>query len=246
MQNNSENNKNISFQKKKLPWPGIFAGIAVIGISVLVAWSSTVEKQPANNKTAPEGNISEIMNNVRLMTGKDHIRGNSNAPIILIEFSDTECPFCKSFHITLKKIVTDYNGQVAWVYRHFPIDGLHIKAKKEAEATECARELAGDGMFWVYLDRIFEITPSNDQLDPEKLPEIAESIGLNKEQFKQCLDSGKYSSYVSENISDGMSSGVTGTPHTILVAQNGKKIEIRGAQPYEKVKSIIDSALKEK
>jgi len=247
MQNKPEkNNKNTLFQKKELPWPGMLVGIAIIGIAVLMAWSSTAEKQSPDKKSASEGNSSIIMNNVRPVTGRDHIRGNNNAPIVLIEFSDTECPFCKNFHMTLKKIVSEYNGQVAWVYRHFPIDGLHAKARKEAEATECARELAGDGMFWLYLDRLFEVTPSNDQLDPEKLPEIAESIGLHKEQFKSCFESGKYANYVSENISDGMSAGVTGTPHTILVTQGGKKVEIKGAQSYEKVKGIIDQELQSK
>lgn len=247
-ENLEESNKKKSFSKKKLPWPGIWAGIAIVGISLLVAWSNTTKKQSPKNRDTSElgARSAEVMNNVRPVTSKDHVRGDMNAPIILVEFSDTECPFCKNFHSTLKKIITDYNGQVAWVYRHFPIDGLHVKARKEAEATECARELGGDGMFWIYLDRIFEVTPSNDQLDPEKLPEIAEFIGLSKKQFELCLSSNKYSNYVAENISNGMKAGVIGTPHTILITQGGKKFEIKGAQPYEAVKAIIEKALKEK
>ena len=70
----------------------------------------------------------------------------------------------------MQKIVADYKGQVAWVYRHFPIDSLHSRARKEAEATECANEFGGNTVFWQYLDKIFELTPSNDGLDPAELP----------------------------------------------------------------------------
>src|SRR6185436_7093141 len=80
------------------------------------------------------------------VTEKDHILGNPNAEVIMVEYSDLECPFCKEFHSTLRRVMNEYgkDGKVAWVYRHFPIDSLHPKARKEAEATECAAELGGE------------------------------------------------------------------------------------------------------
>ncbi|MCI0542492.1 thioredoxin domain-containing protein [bacterium] len=101
----------------------------------------------------------------------EHILGNPNAEIFIIEYSDLECPFCKRFHETMKQAMEQYgkDGQVAWVYRHFPLDAIHNKARKEAEATECAGELGGNDMFWKYTNKLMEITPSNNQLDPKLL-----------------------------------------------------------------------------
>src|SRR3989344_279096 len=75
------------------------------------------------------------------VTEKDHIMGSRNAALVIVEYSDTECPFCKVFHNTMQEVVKEYKGEVAWVYRQFPIAQLHSKATKEADATECAAEL---------------------------------------------------------------------------------------------------------
>lgn len=105
------------------------------------------------------------------ISSADHIFGNPSAEVLLIEYSDPECPFCKRFQETLKTVMTQYgdNGNVAWVYRHFPLDSIHPKSRKEAEAFECAGELGGSTKFWEYADKLFEITPSNNQLDPSLL-----------------------------------------------------------------------------
>ena len=133
------------------------------------------------------------------VTQDDHVKGDRDAKISIVEFSDTECPFCKRFHPTMQKVVEEYDGQVNWVYRHFPLTSIHPKSPKEAEATECAAELGGNDGFWSYVDRLFEITPSNNGLDLSKLPEIAEEVGLNKTEFEECLDSGKYAQKVQEH-----------------------------------------------
>src|SRR3989344_5485116 len=101
-------------------------------------------------------------------------------PIAIVEYSDLECPFCKTFQKTLHQIMDEYgeSGKVAWVYRHFPLAQLHTKAAKEAEATECAAELGGNAAFWKYADRLFEVTPSNNNLELSQLPVIAAEVGL--------------------------------------------------------------------
>jgi len=116
--------------------------------------------------------------NMKPVSDGDHILGDKNAPVKIVEFSDTECPFCKRFHTTMQQVVKDNNGQVAWVYRHFPLDQLHSKARKEAEATECAAELGGNEKFWAYLNRLMEVTPANNGLDPAELLTIASYAGL--------------------------------------------------------------------
>ncbi len=179
--------------------------------------------------------------NIRPVDEKtDHIRGNKNAKITLVEFSDLECPFCKRVHPTMQRLLQDYDGKVAWVYRHFPLRSLHSKAAKEAEATECASE---QGKFWEYTDKIFEVTPSNDGLDLSQLPVLAEQVGLNKKKFEECLSSGKFAAHVSQDEQDAVASGGRGTPHTVILTSDGKKIPASGALPYENFKAIIDPLL---
>lgn len=116
--------------------------------------------------------------NMKPVSSDDHILGSISAPVKIVEFSDMECPFCKRFHATMQQVVKENNGQVAWVYRHFPLDQLHSKARKEAEATECATDQGGNEKFWAYLNRLMEVTPSNNGLDLAELLNIAAFTGL--------------------------------------------------------------------
>lgn len=178
------------------------------------------------------------------ITNADHVLGNAQtAQAIVIEYSDLECPFCKRFHDTMHQAVTSYNGKVAWVYRHFPLDQLHSKARKEAEATECAAELGGNEKFWAYTDRLMAVTPSNNGLDAAELPKIAAYVGLDVAKFSACLESGKYAAAIQASVQDAMAAGAQGTPYSVVVTQSGKKSVIPGALPIDQVKGIIDAAL---
>ena len=199
-----------------------------------------------SNTTRPSEAGDQAIDKIKPITKLDHVRGNPNAPVTIVEFSDTECPFCKRFHPTIQQVVNEYDGQIAWVYRHFPLDQIHPKARKEAEATECANELGGNDKFWAYLDRLFEVTPSNNNLDPAELPNIAEYVGLNRSQFESCLDSGKYAQHIADDLADAINSGGQGTPYSVVIASNGKKFPLSGAQPYASVKQLIELALQEK
>lgn len=175
----------------------------------------------------------------------DHVRGARNARILLFEYSDLECPFCKRFHPTAKQIVDEYKGQVAWVYRHFPLDQIHSKADKEAEAIECAKDQGGEDAFWRLTDKIFEVTPSNNGLNLDDLPKLAGDIGLNSNNLKTCLDSGKYASHVEEDYQGGIKAGITGTPGNILLdIKTGKTKLTPGALPFDQFKVAIDDLLK--
>ncbi len=180
---------------------------------------------------------------VNPISNKDHYYGSQNAKVVLIEFSDLECPFCKRFHPTVKEIVDNSNGKVAWVYRHFPLD-FHDKAKKEAEASECAAELGGNDKFWEYVNTLYEITPGNNGLDPAELPKIATKVGLDATSFQKCLDSGKYAERVKSDMADGAKAGVSGTPSTVIMNRKGKNQLIVGAQPKEQIQAAIDELLK--
>jgi len=182
--------------------------------------------------------------NLVSVTEKDHIIGDKNAELVIVEYSDTECPFCKTFHKTMKEVVQNYDGKVAWVYRHFPIAQLHSKASKEAEATECAAELGGNQVFWKYLDKIFETTNSNNSLDPNELPKIATAIGLDGNAFNACLSSSRYAELVKKSVEEAIKAGALGTPYSVIVTRDGQKILINGAEPLTMVKAKIDGLLK--
>lgn len=192
---------------------------------------------------------SGVADNIKPITAEDHILGNPAAPVKVVEFADAECPFCKRFHSTMQQLIQEYGpgGQVAWVYRHFPLDQIHSKARKEAQALECANELGGNAKFWAYTDRLYEVAPSNNNLDLSLLPKIAEEIGLNRVPFESCLAGdargGKYADHIEANFQDAVASGGQGTPYSIVIAPNGQKFPIDGAQPYSAVKQVVENAL---
>ena len=178
---------------------------------------------------------------------RDHIRGNPDAPVTIVEYSDFECPFCKRFHPTVKQIVEESKGNVRWVYRHFPLDELHSKARKEAAASECAAELGGNDAFWKFADRFYELTPSNNNTDiATVLPRLARDMGLDSEKFSSCLASGRHDRRVAEDHDNALATGGNGTPWTLVVSRKGKVYALSGAQPYASVKQIVELALREK
>lgn len=212
----------------------IVGAILVVGILIAGAILLKGSKAPTANEPIAN-NAKNTTAQGRPVSSSDHIVGDMNAKIVIVEYSDLECPFCKIFHSTMHKVVDNNNGSVAWVYRHYPIPQLHPKAFHEAEATECAWEQGGNDAFWKYTDRIFEITPSNNGLEVEELPKIAEYIGLNVASFNTCLNSGKFKDKIQADIDDGTKAGVNGTPSSFILAK-GKVVDtIPGAQPYETV-----------
>lgn len=214
--------------------------------------ADAINKLNEQQQQAEELKRQEAAKAVKPVVAEDHTLGNPSAPVKLIEFADFECPFCKRFHPTIKQVIEEYGktGKVAVTYRHFPLDELHSKARKEAQAAECANEIGGNNAFWAYADRIFEITPSNDRLDLALLPRIAEEIGLDRSKFEACLAGdmrgGKYATHIEANYQDAIASGGSGTPYTLVISAKGQIFSINGAQPYEAVKSIIEVALKDK
>lgn len=179
------------------------------------------------------------------VSDKDHLRGDPNAKVIIVEYTDFECPFCKAFHNTMQQIMSSYDpSEVALVYRQFPIVQLHSKAPKEAEASECVAELGGNSAFWKFADQIFATTGSNDTLDPAQLPILASAVGVNTEAFNTCLSSGKYTEKINDAVAAAAKAGAQGTPYSVAMTKDGKKVVINGAQPFQTVKATIDSLLK--
>lgn len=181
----------------------------------------------------------------RVSVPRDHVYGNPDARISLIEYSDFECPFCKRFHGTAKQVVESYGGEVNWVYRHFPLAFHNPLAQKEAEASECAGELGGNDGFWRYADAVYEKTRSNGKGFPiDGLAPLAGDLGFDVAEFQACLDSGRFASRVAEDFTEGQSIGISGTPGNILLDNKTGTVRIvSGAVPLPRMRSAIDALL---
>lgn len=238
--------------------PSIPAAIIVAGLLVALAiiYSSSEkgvlknipkEITPTKGQVPARGGSNGAINpadiTIRALSPQDHILGDPQAPVKIISYSDFECPFCKRFHKTLQGILKTYQGKVALVYRHFPLDALHKKARQEAAAAECANALGGHEKFWAYVDRIFEITPSNDGLESSELPRIAQFVGLDEKSFSTCLSSDQYAAHIEEDVQDAIQAGGRGTPYSVVISRSGKKFPVSGALPIEDITPILDRAL---
>lgn len=160
-------------------------------------------------------------------------KGPKDAPVTLVEFTDFHCPFCGRAVATLKDVMREYDGKIRWVFRDFPIAGLHPRAPKAAEAARCAGE---QGKFWEYHDLLFG---SQSPATIEDFKRSAEQLKLDLKSFGQCLDSGKHRAAVEADVQEGARLGVTGTPTFFI---NGRILV--GAQPLESFRKIIEAELR--
>ena len=222
----------------------IAGGLVAVAIIFGGGWGSNTA---SNNQPSQVAQQQGAIDNVRPVTKEDHILGSLDAKVKIVEYSDFECPFCKRLHVTLLQIIDEYDeSEVAWVYRHFPLDQLHpVKARLEAVTSECVAELGGNDAFWQFTDRFFELTPSNNRTDTDiVLPQIIAEIGLSQSLIDECVASGKYDKHVQDDIDNAVITGGRGTPWSIIIAPNGDTFPLSGAQPYASVKQLVDIALK--
>lgn len=158
--------------------------------------------------------------------------GPQDAPLTIVEFSDYLCPACRENHKMVKEIREDYSGRVKWVFKDYPLK-KHKEAVLAAEAARCAGD---QGKFWEYQDILFtaQETPT-----PERLRDYAEKLGLEPGPFEECLSNGKYKTRVEQNLAEGKSAGISGTPSFVIA---GKIIS--GGPSVAEFKERIDEELK--
>ncbi len=221
----------------------------ILGGSIIIAGAFVGGGLYLSKKQVPLKNIpdtspqEEII--IKPVSAEDHIQGPRDAKITIIEYSDPECPYCKVFHETMNEIMADkeLSGKIAWVYRHFPIESLHTKAKYESQAMECAAEIGGNDGFWQFTNKLYQTTKSNDSFDIATLPDLASSVGLDKTKFTECLKSGKMVETVEQQYKDAVAAGGQGTPYSIILGPNERKIPIQGAVRAEALKIQLNSLL---
>ncbi len=192
-------------------------------------------KQPTSEEQAPPQNVS--------IKPTDHVRGDiTKAEVVIVEYSDSDCPFCQRFHETMKDVLKKYGNKVAWVYRNFPLD-IHPNANNESYATECVAKLGGNDAYWSYLDNVVDITVSPDK-SKSVLTNMATALGVEAKSFETCINSSEIKDLVNAQIAEAQALGARGTPYSIAIGKNGQQVVISGAQPIDQVSKIIDGLMK--
>ncbi len=181
-----------------------------------------------------QAGVSILLRPPRVEVGYDpaRLRGSPQAPIIIVEFADFQCRFCRQAEPTIENLVAKYAGRVSLAYRDFPLRGIHSQAQLAAEASRCAGE---QGKFWEFHDLLFA-TP--DKLNRDGLFEHTRNLKLDEKQFDSCLSSGKYKARIEEDVQDGIRAGVEGTPGFFI---NGSFLS--GAQPAAAFDELIQAQL---
>ena len=230
-------------------WKSISAILAVLFVISILTHGFALKKESCEVSITNPGNAGDTLNAqeaqpsakgpepsaaTTYLMDDDAVKGDPNAPVTIVEWSDYQCPFCQRFYEqTMPSIEKEYidTGKVRFVYRDFPLS-FHENAQKAAEAAECAGE---QGKYYEMYDKLFTEGVSGGV---NSFKSYAAGLGLDTGEFNQCLDSGKMAAETAKDEKDGQDAGVTGTPAFMI---NGKLIV--GAQPFSVFKQAIDDEL---
>lgn len=200
---------------------------------------SAATAQPAPSQNAPQ---KETIGDIPAVSDQDHIKGNQKkAKVTLVEYSDFECPFCKRFHPTMEKILSEYGDKVAWVFRHYPLS-FHESAMPLARASECVNDMAGNDGFWKFADKVYtiETLPKTE----DEIVQLVANLGFDQATFKTCYESNKFDEKINGEQTAGANAGIKGTPGTVVLVGDKQVDFISGALPYAQVKSVVDKYIK--
>lgn len=208
---------------------------AIIIAGLLIAFS--VFSTQGKTETRVAG-TTEITGSGVEITENDHIFGPKDPDVYFIEYSDYRCGYCGLFHETIQEVLKEFEGKVAWVYRHTP---YQPGGKEAAVASECIAELVGEDAFWEFTDKVFK---NQKELSPEWSKKTALELGAKEGEYDECISSGKFDELFASNTLDAQELGGNGTPYNVLVTREGGVVKFSGAQPLESVKMFINRALK--
>lgn len=230
---------------KDLLIPGsiMLAGVA-IGLGLYFGGSGGAVQPVA---VAPGQPVEEVdtTDQVAEVTDADHRKGAADAQVVVVEYSDFDCPFCSRFHDSMNQIV-ETNDNVAWVYRHFPLEQLHPLAEQVAMASECVAEISGETAFWSFTDGYFVARGAGDDTEHAALiAQLAQAAGTPTDAFNECMDSGRTQQLVQDDLDNAVATGGRGTPWSIIIGPTGKTYPVNGALPTAAVEQLIQVAIDE-
>ena len=211
--------------------------IAFGGIIVAAAVYLSMPKHPGLSAT---GNPALV----RPVGTSDHILGNPAAKVMLVEYADFDCDFCKGFNQTLQEIVANEGakGDVAWVFREFPLTEIHPNAMKHAEAAECVAQAAGNDAFWKFSDALY----TNQPVDPSQYGTLAKAIdGLPGDSFASCYANAATTvdARINADRQNALDMGAVGTPFSVILVNGKAPVVVNGSYSYDEIKQMLDQAL---
>lgn len=216
--------------------------LAIVVAGALVAVAVYMSGAGAALPTKPAGERPLAAADVVPLQESDHVLGSRDAQVVIIEYTDLECPFCKRFHETMKQVVAESDGQVAWVLRNFPLAQLHPNAPALAEAAECVASVAGNDAYWKFIDALFVAAPLNTPFPMDTLNDTIGAVAALSPVL-DCVKAGTHRARIDAQIQEAIKARAQGTPHSILLVRGKEPVLISGAQPYEAVRAEIQKAL---
>ncbi len=216
----------------------IIFGFCMIALAVYFSNSEkNIEKIPTDTTKAEE---NYLINQIKTVDEKDYIKGNPNAPILLIEYSDYECPTCTEFYSSLKKVMNEFGatGKIAWVYRQFPLSSTSPNSDKLSETALCVGEVGNNTAFWKYTDSVFTERQPDGLTDMTKLEEIVKGTGIDRDLFESCVRNGRNKKLLEKNKNEALEAGIKILPHTFIVIGNESR-SIAGAVSYTTIRQTI-------
>lgn len=230
-------------QKKKEIW----FSVSIILIGIIIGSTIFIAR---TTKTNTEQEIIKNKNIISDISDSDILIGNPDADVIFIEYSDFKCPYCRDFHKTMKRLMENYgkDGQLAWVYRHFPRDAIvqgdESLSLQTALITNCILKDYGNYKVLEFLNNVYEKLPLNYSMT--QLEELMELLEINKNSISKCTKTKAITNKIDSDMQDVLRIIEEGenvvTPFIVVIDKNGEKNYIPGSQPYMIYEHIIESS----
>jgi protein-disulfide isomerase len=216
----------------------LIAGVIIAGAIVFTNHHTAAVVADANGTAPQQGTTASA--NVPAPSSSDHIIGSPTAPIVMIEYSDFQCPYCQMIYPSLKQIQSQSNGQIAWVMREFPLYQIHPNAMPAANAAECIAAQKGNDAFWKFADDDFN---NQANIGVSFFASEAQNLGVDMTKYNACVTNQTYLSKIQQETADAENSGGNGTPYTVIVnTKTGKQYPVSGAVPLAQLEAVVNQA----
>ncbi len=213
----------------------LLAGVIIAGAIVYAFGFAPNTKGTTDTAKTPETKP------IPAVTESDYRLGAAQPKLILVEYSDLECPFCGQFHPAIKQVAEELSGEVQWVYRHFPLTQIHQNALPAALAAECVGQMKGNAAFWTYINGVF----AQQKLIGKPLIESLAGVqGISATDLEACMAKDETLAIVQKQFNDAVAAGGQGTPFTIILDSKGKQVAtLPGSMAYAQLKAQVEALL---
>lgn len=223
--------------------------LAIIIASVIIAGGLMGYGAITRGDSSTTNGTPKTMFKGKAISDTDYVEGKVDSKVVVIEYSDPECPFCGQVSATIKQLRTEYGNRIAFVYRHFPLTQIHKSAFDRSRAMACAGKVGGSTKFYQYIDTYYgyETAKQSTQLPATALDDFAKTVGLDMTAYTACMKENQTAQLVTDSVTDGAAAGVQGTPSTFVLIKTKKGYEqvsmVDGARPIDFFKTVIEEAL---